>query len=160
MIKSVPTDNIYFYKAEKAWERLTEIRKGNIPFIDDDYSVLINTMERFYKGCIQSKIDNDKDYDIPEGFLTSDHNLVKLVDEISSIGLSLFKETSRSDYYERCKVLKELRWQYTAARYSENIPQEDFDQLYDIVEIQKNQIYEFLNGKEITSTKEDFALDL
>lgn len=160
MIKVSPTDNLYFSKAEQAWERLTEIRNGNIQFIDDDYSMLINTMERFYKGYIQSKIDNDKSYSIEEGFLTCDHNLVKLVDEISKTGLSLFNETSRSDYHERCRFLKELRWQYTAARYSENIYKEDFDQLYDLVKIQKDKIYDHLNEKEISPGKDTFSLDL
>lgn len=156
-IEKGPMDNLYFYKANASWARLTLIANGSIPYISDDYSALINTLERFYKGVLQSKLDNDDSYHLPIGFLTMDHNLRKLADEIEHF-LPLFVIHSVSDMRVRNNFLDSLRKAYTTARYTQDFSFEEFKNLYSFIQKQKNAIEQYLQPK--IKEVEDHELDL
>ena len=158
MVEKKPTDNAYFYKAEQAWNRLTDIKNNKIDYIDDDYSMLINTLERFYKGLLQSKLDNKEGYSLPPGFMTADHDFIKIVDEIERNFTSLYNIETQSDYRDRNNFLKDLRHSYTSSRYNENPKKEDFDKLYDVVKSQKELVYDYLldnKNKKLTDFEQE-----
>lgn len=62
--------------ANKAWERLEMIQNGQIPYISDDYALLVNTLERYYKGYLAWKIDSDSSCPVKKAYIDEiKHNL-------------------------------------------------------------------------------------
>lgn len=135
-----PFDNDYFYHAYDAMKRLEKIDDKSIEFYNDDYALLINTLERFYKGFLQSKCDNDN-LNLPIGFLTMDHDLCKLVREIERY-TPLFVVKSIEDERNKIHFLNSLRKSYTDARYTQNYLYDDFHKLFEFVKKQQ-KVLEF-----------------
>lgn len=147
-------DNNYFYHAEETWDRLKNIRDGKVSYISDDYSVLVNTLERYYKGMVQSCHENTNiakmftDEAIAE-LLTSGHKLTRLVDAIEhSYGYKLFACHTREEIKERDRFLNRLTHAYTSARYTESYSYSDFCNTFDFVKQQKERIYALLSPKQ------------
>ncbi len=157
-IKKGPMDNQYFYHAYAATERLSKIKNKEISFYNDDYATLINTLERLYKGFLQSKIDSGE-LNLPVGFLSSDHDCIKLVNEIEKF-TPLFVINSKEDLRERDHFLIDLRRAYTSSRYYEDYSYEDFCALYDFVEKQKTVIEMYLTPQKETTKEDEFSIDL
>ena len=44
--------NPYFYRAALVWKRLVLIKEDEIEYCADDYFILINELERYYKGFL------------------------------------------------------------------------------------------------------------
>lgn len=149
--KKTPFDNQYFYHAEDAWKHLGDIRSGKTDYINDHYAMLVNTLERFYKGMILScHEDPGRQKMFSEAamdhLLTSGHRLASLVDAIeNSFGYQMFNCKTRSDFRDRDSFLKNLTCAYTSARYSEDFSYKDFCETYDFVKSQKERIYEHLS---------------
>ena len=159
--QSAPTqkvnDNHYLKHARDMWKRLGLVRKGTLEYCSDDYAALANTLERFYKGFLQVQLDNNPDYVLPKGYLTNDHDLVKLVKKISAF-VPLYKTETQEDYKIRNTFLFDLRKAYTQARYTVEIPYTQFCQVYDLVAEQKKILEDFLSAKE--KQVEEMALDM
>jgi len=145
-VKKMPLDNHYFYHAEDAWERATDIYNGQIKFYSDDISLLINTLERYYKAFLQAKKDEDPSYLQYPGFLTSDHDLNKLVVEIERF-VPLTKCETRQDYKERREFFDNLRREYTTTRYTARPDFNEYKQLYQFVSKQRDIVIEYFQEK-------------
>lgn len=161
VLKSVgknPFGNDYFYHTDKAWERATKIKNGEIEYIPDDFSHLIRTLERFYKGLLQSQLDNNPAYKLPDGFL-SDHNLEKLAKEIENNFTPLFASKTKHEKHQIKRFLIDLRSMYSAANYNEYPTFEDYKDLYTFVEIQRTVIYDYLQPQR-QATFDDIKEDL
>jgi len=139
-IQKKPTDNAYFYHAEDAFKRMTVVNNKHIDYCFDDYSVLINTLERYYKGYIQSKLDSIPEYKIPIDFLTRGHNIKELVEEIECNFIPLSKELDKNERNIRRHFFDCLKKMYTASRYSEYPTFTEFQELYRFVEKQREII--------------------
>lgn len=92
-------DYPYLNHANAMWKRLGMIKNGAIEYCSDDYAALANTLERFYKGFLQIQMDLNPDYKLPKGYLTNDHDLVKLVKKIS-----VFVPLYKSSTPEECQI--------------------------------------------------------
>jgi hypothetical protein len=150
-IPKSPLENNYFNHlegAEGAWNRMTKIRNGEIDYIYDDYSSLINTLERYYKGLLDFKVKTEKDYDLDSDFLTKDHKLNNFVDEIEKHFCLLSRPLSKSEKSQRRNFLYKLSRAYVEARYTEYHSFDDFKKLYEFVEKQREIILEYLNPKQ------------
>lgn len=150
-------DYPYLNHANAMWKRLGIIRNGTIEYCSDDYAALANTLERFYKGFLQIQMDLNPDYKLPKGYLTNDHDLVKLVKKIS-VFVPLYKSSTPEECQIRNKFLMEFRRAYSQARYSVEIPFEQFCQVYDLVAEQKKILDDYLAARE--RQLEEMALDL
>lgn len=94
-----PMDNQYFYHTYVATERLSKIKNKEISFYNDDYATLINTLERLYKGFLQSKIDSGE-LNLPVGFLSSDlYDFVEKQKKVIEMYLIPQKETIKEDEF-------------------------------------------------------------
>lgn len=150
-------DYPYLNHANAMWKRLGMIRNGTIEYCSDDYAALANTLERFYKGFLQIQMDLNPDYKLPKGYLTNDHDLVKLVKKISAF-VPLYKLSTPEECQIRNKFLMEFRRAYSQARYNVEIPFEQFCQVYDLVAEQKKILDDYLAARE--RQLEEMALDL
>lgn len=150
-------DNHYLKHARDMWKRLGLVRDGSLEYCFDDYASLVNTLERFYKGFLQLQLDNNPDYVLPKGYLTNDHDLVKLVKKISAF-VPLYKTETQEDYKIRNTFLLDLRKAYTQARYTVEIPYAQFCQVYDLVAEQKKILDDYFAARE--RQLEEMALDL
>lgn len=150
-------DYPYLNHANAMWKRLGIVRNGMIEYCSDDYAALANTLERFYKGFLQIQMDLNPDYKLPKGYLTNDHDLVKLVKKISAF-VPLYKSNTPEECQIRNKFLMEFRRAYSQARYSVEIPFEQFCQVYDLVAEQKKILDDYLSARE--RQIEEMALDL
>lgn len=150
-------DYPYLNHANAMWKRLGMIKNGAIEYCSDDYAALANTLERFYKGFLQIQMDLNPDYKLPKGYLTNDHDLVKLVKKIS-VFVPLYKSSTPEECQIRNKFLMEFRRVYSQARYSVEIPFEQFCQVYDLVAEQKKILDDYLAARE--RQLEEMALDL
>ena len=158
--ESAPTqekDYPYLNHANAMWKRLGIVRNGTIEYCSDDYAALANTLERFYKGFLQIQMDLNPDYKLPKGYLTNDHDLVKLVKKIS-VFVPLYKSSTPEECQIRNKFLMEFRRAYSQARYNVEIPFEQFCQVYDLVAEQKKILDDYLSARE--RQLEEMALDL
>lgn len=150
-------DYPYLNHANAMWKRLGMIRNGTIEYCSDDYAALANTLERFYKGFLQIQMDLNPDYKLPKGYLTNDHDLVKLVKKIS-VFVPLYKSSTPEECQIRNKFLMEFRRACSQARYNVEIPFEQFCQVYDLVAEQKKILDDYLSARE--RQLEEMALDL
>lgn len=158
IIPKNPFDNVYFYHAKDAMKRLDDIDKQKIEFYNDDYSLLINTLERFYKGFLQSKCDNEG-LVLPLGFLNTDHDLCKLVREIERY-TPLFVVESIEDEKNKTHFLVSLRKSYTDARYTQNYTYNDFHKLYEFVKKQVKVLEYHLQPPQKNTITPQMEIDL
>ena len=150
-------DYPYLNHANAMWKRLGMIKNGAIEYCSDDYAALANTLERFYKGFLQIQMDLNPDYKLPKGYLTNDHDLVKLVKKIS-VFVPLYKSSTPEECQIRNKFLMEFRRAYSQARYTVEIPYTQFCQVYDLVAEQKKILDDYLAARE--RQLEEMALDM
>lgn len=102
-------------------------------------------------------MDLNPDYKLPKGYLTNDHDLVKLVKKIS-VFVPLYKSSTPEECQIRNKFLMEFRRAYSQARYTVEIPYTQFCQVYDLVAEQKKILDDYLAARE--RQLEEMALDL
>jgi len=158
-VQKSPFDNNYFYHAEPAWKRLELISNKEIEYYSDDFALLVNTIERLYKGFLKTKMEEDPTFLNYPGFLSSDHDLNKLVVEIERFVTLSVCET-RQDYKERRFFFDDLRKAYTEARYTDEPTFEEFQKVYEFALNQKEIIYNYFNEKTKNKSIENFDLDL
>lgn len=118
--------------------------------------MLINTLERLYKGFIQSKVDSIDSYKIPVDFLTRDHDINSLVEEIECNFCQLPPKLDRSERAIRRRFFMDMRRAYTSARYAEEFTYQEFCELYVFVEKQRGILLNALqqNKEKTTSLQE------
>lgn len=161
VLASIPAktafDNNYFYHADKSWTRLREIRKGKVTYVTDDYAMLVNTLERYCKGMIQSCHENPNMTKMftdvaMDALLTTGHKLTRLVGALEhSYGFKLFACETRNEIKDRDRFLNKLTHAYTAARYNEEYSYADFCATYDFVEQQRDRIHDLLEPQQTKS---------
>lgn len=160
MIEKSPLDNNYFYHADENMSRLALVYNEEVSYISSDMSLLVNTLEMYYKGFLQSKLDAGIGYKLPTGFLTENHDLFKLADEITNNFFPLFSKDSIRDINEAENFYRTLRRHYTTARYTHYPVFSEYKQVYDFVLQHKNLVVENLIGENINPTIDNMELDL
>jgi len=161
-IEKSPVDNQYFYHANEAWKRLTNIYEGRIDYYHDDFAILVNTLERYYKGFLQSKMDIDNSFVVAEDLMEHSHDLVGLVREIEHF-TSLSVPLNRQEQIDRRIFLCDLRREYTNARYVSDPSLDDFKKVYKFVENQKEIIFNYLlpkKEKALETSNKEIAEDI
>ena len=135
--------NRYFYRASLVWKRLKDIRDGKIQYCADDYFILINELERYYKGFLWANTRDNKYF--PDEYF-EDHDYVSIVGEIERLcKLNLYKTNCLSDIKERNNLLREIRKDYSLN--GESVPGKDeYDRLFDLVLKQKRILQSDLLG--------------
>lgn len=155
------SDN-FIVHANNVWKRMNAVRNGNIPYVFDDYSTLINVLERYYKGYLQIQTKYNPGFKLPKNYLNCDHDLLKLVHKIEgSDFMALSAPLNQSEQAERTRFYTTLRSMYTKARYTMMPQKKDFDELYEFVKLQRELILEDLSKKykettQIPTLEEDF----
>ena len=143
--------NDYFYGADQLWERLTEVRRGRVKYINADMSMLANCVELYYKGLLYaSKVK------VPEDVMKESHSLLRLTDEIETKICPLQYNMTLSERRDRKNFLIDLGAKYITCRYhNEQVSREDFCKCYDWAKGQKEIIKEIL----APNVEKDIVLD-
>lgn len=95
-VKKTVLDNHYFYHADEFMVRLELVYLEKVPYISPDLSNLINTLELYYKGFLYSKQEQLESYKFASpDFLTKDHDLFKLAEEINNNFIDLYDISAR-----------------------------------------------------------------
>lgn len=164
-----PFANDYFYHAEENWTRLEAIVAKRIPYISSDFSMLVNTLEMYYKGFLKSMSDNVKGYSLPEipnhkddneYFLKKDHHLAGLVEEIEDHFLNISPTYTKKDRRDHDRFLNDLQWEYTKARYTTYPSFEDFKKVYQFASNQRNSIRDYITDKLLPKEQEHYDINL
>jgi len=155
-----PLNNPYFQHANNAWKQLRAIKGGQIKYCSDNYSMLINTLERYYKGLLQAKADNDSSFVLKPNYLTCDHDLIKLANKIRKDVTEIFGATTQEEIREMKLLLFNLRKRYTSCRYSEFATFAEFLELYKFVELQREIILEYIDKEFVNKQTKDPSVEI
>lgn len=154
-----PHDNNFYEHALNSMLRFQAIYEGTVPYISDDFAMLINTLERLYKGFLQYQLDTNPNFSLQKGFLTNDHDLLKLTKKIEQF-LPLFECKTNEERADKNMFFKELRRKYTQARYTEMVPEADFKELYLFVEKQMKRMESYFEKeRQLLEHEAEYALD-
>lgn len=150
-----PLENNYFRHANSSWKRLSMVAEKKLEYIPDDFSTLVNTLERYYKGFLKA-MELHTNYSLPrvkhhendvEYFLKRDHYLKGLVKEIESNFINISPTYTVEQRVEHDKFLVTLQWEYTNARYTTEPSFDDFFKVYQFVSKQKDALYEYIEDR-------------
>lgn len=154
-----PVDNHYFYHAEKALNALKYVNSDSYCY--DHVAMAANTLERIYKGFLQSAVDNCDWYQLPSSrFLTADHDILGMVLEIKSKFQDVFPYQDRSQWRDTKMFLRDLRMEYSDSRYTSYPTYEEFVTLREYVSKQFDLIYNYVKEGKLTNQQDrDFSID-
>lgn len=153
-LKKSQTDNHYFYMHERMRKSLDAVASGKDTYASYHYSMLINDLELCLKGFLLSKQETGEWTEPHPHYLTEDHKLFKLIEQVQKF-IPLFSYTTQRDWEDLRRFCANLGRQYTTARYSTDVPFEDFIQLNkEFVLPQIKKLYDAL--KEKTEIEIDF----
>ena len=149
-----PMDNIYFNHAVSSLKALSKVTAETYCY--DYMSNIINTLERLYKGFLATAIKECDWYVLPsENFLCADHDILGVVLEIKENFPDVFPRVEREVWRETKQFLKDLRREYTNARYETYPTFEEFKMVRDYVVGQYELLADYINNKlELTNDKE------
>lgn len=123
-IPKINTKNQYLQRNTLSFQRLLDIYDGKIAYTPDDYPVLINCMERMYKGFYQ---ELRKFY--PKQLTLSDFEL-KRGHHFRSIAMKINKIIPLSDSYDGQKIvlknLNKIENRYNDARFDKDFTLDEF----------------------------------
>lgn len=145
-----PVDNAYFYHAEKALDALQYVTSDSYCY--DHVAMAANTLERVYKGFLQSAVEHCDWYQLPSpNFLTADHDILGMVLEIKSKFQDVFPYQDRSQWRDTKMFLRDLRMEYSNSRYTSYPTYEEFVTLRKYVSQQFNLIYDYVKEGNLTN---------
>ena len=150
---SGPLNNNYLIHAKNALEVLNKVTKDTYCY--DHMSMVINTLERYYKGFLKASTDICDWYNLPdEEFLAVGHNLLKLVVEIKHSFSNVLPRTNWEEWQKTKDFLRDLRLEYTNSRYNTCPSYEEFKTVLEYKNDQKSRLMEYLNNKVLETSKE------
>ncbi len=155
-----PMDNNYFNHATSALNSINKVSEDNYCY--DHISMAINTLERIYKGFIKAAVKECEWYQMPyDRFLTDDHDLIKLIKEIKANFPDVFPREDTDSWRATKNFLRDLRMEYSAARYDSYPTYDNLINLRRYINQQFNIIKEYiesgkLEDKNDVELKEDY----
>ena len=154
-----PVDNAYFYHAESAMKSLEKVTLDT--FCYDHVSMAANTLERIYKGLLQAAVEQCDCYQLPSpNFLTADHDILGMVLEIKRSFPDVFPYQDRSQWRDTKAFLRDLRMEYSNARYTSYPTYDEFCAIRSYVKAQFDLIYNYVKEGNLSMQEErDFGID-
>lgn len=144
-IQKTPFDNKYFYGHEDMRKSLDRVADGTDTYASYHYSMLINDLELCLKGFLQYKKDIGEWEEPHANFLTEDHKIYKLIEQVQKF-IPLFSYTTKDEWYELKRFTSNLCREYTMARYGTIILYNEFLDLNNKFVVPLNRkIYDELN---------------
>lgn len=152
IIPKLESTNHYLLRNQSSFDKLKSIYDCITPYCPDDYPVLINCMERLYKGICQElqelypeQINKTKD-EYEKG-----HHFKTFIRDINRfIPISNDKDT----YYNALDFAEKIQNQYNSSRYDIDYTLSNFNTLFRRYEKQTFRLYTGLNLLK-TKTKEE-----
>ena len=127
-LKKSPFENHYFCMHENMRQSLNRVAEGKDSYSSYHYSMLINDLEITLKGFLLLKREAGEWKEPHANFLTEDHKLFKLIDQVQKF-VPIFNYSTQKEWDELKRFLSNLGRQYTTARYSIAVSFEDFMEL-------------------------------
>ena len=119
--------NIYLARVEKAYTRIKDIYDKKIEYTPDDYPMLVNTMERLYKGyCFELKkmFPDDRVFsNMSEHDFNATHRITPFAQKVNA---KLPLSASKEGYHVIIERLTEISNRYTPSRFEKEFSFEDF----------------------------------
>lgn len=144
--------NKYLYHEEDCFPLLRAIFEGKVPYTSDAYSLLANSMERFYKGILieLSKIYSE-DIIVPIN-IDASHRFTGIIQEINKkIPISKSKE----GYYVILDNCNRIQKGYTNAKYHDYYEKSDYDKDFRRFTVQRERLFSALNAERIKYEAKD-----
>lgn len=123
-ITIIDSDNKYLQKNYESFSRLKKIYEGEIAYVSDDYPVLINCLERLYKGIAKElqAIYPDK-FNFTDDDYKMGHKFTHFARAINKI---IPLSANRDGYFTVLESLGKIENQYTDARFDKDFTINDF----------------------------------
>lgn len=148
-----PIDNDYFIHANKAISSLNQMTEDL--YCWDHMSMAINALERLYKGFLKAADIHLEWYSLPiiydrEGnqldFLKKDHDLLRLYNEIKKNFPGVFPRTNREDWQKLKDLLRDMRTEYSEARYDDYPSFDNFREVLSFVNTQQKLLEDIVKS--------------
>lgn len=141
-------DNAYLVRAAKAMDRLTKIYDHDIEYTPDDYPILINTFERFYKGIfieLRKMYPDNPHFKVSDEEICSNHKFSWLVTKINRV---LPVSRSKDGYMVILNHANELGQRYSPGRFDVEYDFMTFQQDYMRLQGQMTRLNGLLQQKQ------------
>jgi len=141
--------NLFTNHAEESFKFLKGVRDKRYPYVSDFYAMVVNTMERFYKGIVTEYADNNPGFKYNESVMYS-HRLDLIAAEVNEI----FPIIDSDRYEFLVSKLEDFSIGYTGSRYKERYEFSDFVKAFDLFEKQREYLYKNFENIMSKDTKE------
>lgn len=150
--------NRFLIHEEDSFPLLQAIYRGKAPFTSDAYSMLANTMERFYKGILLELQLMYPDKVVVPNDLNSTHRFTHIIAQVNKhLPISNSKEGVKR-IVANCDRIGEG---YTRSRYHEMYEKPDFDKDFQRFSSQRERLFILLDAERIKfNAKEIMAMHL
>ena len=153
-----PMDNNYFNHAASALKALKAVTEDTYCY--DHLSMAANTLERIYKGFIKAAEKHLEWYSIPADMsLTQNHDILGFYIEIKQSFPNVFPRIDRDEWRATKEFLRDLRSEYTQARYESYPAFEEFQKVLKYVEKQYEIIQNAVEAEIVNDKEEELPLD-
>ncbi len=161
-IQQNPLSGTKIALANKAWERLEMIQNGQIPYISDDYALLIDTLKRYYEGYLEWKIDTDPSCPIKRAYIYEvKRNFLRgLFRTINDSYVCLYPpKASNADKISIDIFLANMCSEYAACRYDKQASFSDFQKGFVFVKNQRDVLIGDMERSKQAECKNDLTKD-
>ena len=157
--KAGPMENTYFYHAKSSYDALCKVNEDSYCY--DHVSMAANTLERLYKGFLATAAEKCDWYSLPSpNFLSADHDILGMVLEIKQNFPDVFPRQDRQTWRETKVFLRDLRSEYTAARYTSYPTYQEFVSIRSHIKSQFELITDYLKENDLSKQEEnEFSID-
>lgn len=148
--------------ANKAWERLEMIQNGQIPYIPDDYFLLVDTLKRYYEGYLEWKIDTDPSCPIKRAYIYEiRRNFLRgLFRTINDSYVCLYPPgTSNAEKVSIDIFLANMCSEYTSRHYDKQVSFPDFQKSFVFVKNQRDALMGDMERSKRAECKNDRTED-
>ena len=157
-IPPIDTNSIYLKRNQESFARFLSIYEGQIAYTSDDYPVLINCMERLYKGICQElqNIYPEKIHLTPFDYKTGHHfiGFMQHIDKIIPIAEDYETKNKAYDF------ATDIQQRYNGARFEDAYSKTDFDTLFRRYERQTYRLYKGLDKIKTQIKEEELDTDI
>lgn len=145
---SDPMDNDFFLHAKKALKSLNQMTEELYCY--DHVSMAINSLERIYKGFLKAATIHCEWYSLPsENFLNEDHDILGMVLEIKENFPDVFPRVDRQAWRDTKDFLRDLRKEYSRARYDDYPSYSEFYDIRAYVNAQYELIENYIKSRDL-----------
>lgn len=141
--------NSYIYHMEDTYKILEKINKEEIPFFSDAYSLLANTMERFYKGLAIELQKLHPDVNMHLENITESHYF-KI--DAAKVNKFLPLSNSKMGYFKIIEACERIYEGYTNSKYTDMYELSDFKVDFLRLSFQRERLFRALD-MEITKSR-------